>query len=114
MPELLPNSIPRERKIDTHISSHGNNWIYIFCASCGTDGGRVLENECDFAFYLCNDCAEKFGQIDGTYMVPDEVFWQKLADAQMEKYGRLLAADEIAITLDDHDSLLSRLMKEKR
>lgn len=70
--DLLPNSKPRARRIDWNISRCGVEWIFIFCANCGKDGGRILENDYDFAFYLCQDCAGKYGEIAGTYMVPDQ------------------------------------------
>jgi len=112
--DVLPSSIPKERKIDTSISSHGMNWIYIFCANCGKDGGRVLENDYDFAFYLCEPCAENYGKIAGIYMEPDSIFWQKIVDAQVEKYGRTLTAQETAIELQDETSMISKLKKEIR
>lgn len=112
MPEILPSSIPKRRKVDHSISAPGMNWIYIFCANCGKDGGRVLENDYDFAFYLCDPCAETHGAISGTVMVPDEVFWQKIVDAQVEKYGRILTFEETAIQLQDSTSLMSKLKKE--
>jgi len=76
MSNTLPNCLPVRRKIDLSISSHGLNWFYLFCANCGADGGRVLETELgnEFAFYLCNSCAEKHGEIAGTYLVPDDAF----------------------------------------
>lgn len=110
--DILPNSIPREKKIDNSISRPGNQWIYIYCANCGKDGGRVLENDHDFAFYLCDPCAENYGDIPGTMMVPDELFWQKVANAQIEKYDRLLTPLELAIELQDETSLMSKLKKE--
>lgn len=113
-PNILPSSIPMHRKMDSSLSAPGLNWIYIFCASCGADGGRVLENEYDFAFYLCNDCAEKYGKIDGAYMEPDAVFWEKLKNAQMEKYGRELSPHELQVELEEQGSVISKLAKEKK
>lgn len=86
MPDILPNSKPRHRKVDWNISRCGAEWIYIFCANCGKDGGRVLENQCDFAFYLCDSCAETYGHIPGTMMVPDELFWQQVAERNKEMH----------------------------
>jgi len=111
-PLALPSSIPTHRKFDHSLSGAGALWIYIYCASCGADGGRVLENDYDFAFYLCNDCADKYGDIDGMYMEPDQVFWNKLYNAQMEEYGRLLTPEEIAIELQEKTSLMTKLKKE--
>jgi hypothetical protein len=71
----LPNSLPRSPRVDISMSRNGMHWFYLFCANCGTDGGRVLETDLNeqYAFYLCNSCAEKYGEIDGMTMVPDEV-----------------------------------------
>ena len=76
MADTLPNSLPARPKIDLSISDPGRNWFYLFCANCGCDGGRVLETELgkEFAFYLCNECAEKHGEIAGMMMLPDDVF----------------------------------------
>lgn len=115
--EILPNSIPRNPKIDWNLSRSGAHWFFIFCASCGADGGRVLEsnipNREEFAFYLCDSCAEKHGEVPGTMMVPDEVFFQKATEMQFEKYGRVLTAEEIAIELQDGSSFISKFTKEK-
>lgn len=117
MPDLLPNSIPRNPKVDWSISRADSRWFYIFCANCGADGGRVMEanipNCEEFAFYLCNSCAEKYGDIPNSVMVPDEVFFKKVAEAQLESYGRTLTAEEVAIELQDGSSILSKLAKEK-
>ena len=112
--DLLPNSIPAERKIDWNLSRTGARWLYIYCANCGKDGGRVLENEMDFAFYLCNSCAEKYGEIPNTMMVPDEVFFEKVKEAQIEKYGRILNPEEVAVELQDGSSFLSKLAKSAK
>jgi hypothetical protein len=70
---LLPDSRPKiQRNVQFHL---GLNWTPIYCANCGADGGFVPEDNCNFAFYLCNSCAEKLPPIEGTYRVPDEVFW---------------------------------------
>lgn len=76
MQDILPSSIPRNKRIDWNISRTGNEWVYLYCANCGCDGGRVLDNEVSsaFAFYLCNSCAEKHGEVAGTYAVPDDQF----------------------------------------
>jgi len=88
------------------------NWVPIFCANCGASGGFVPEENCTFAFYLCNNCAEKWSPLAGTMAVPDEVFWEKVRQAQIEKYGRELSQQEIAAALDDEESVLSKLAKE--
>lgn len=69
-------------------------WLPVFCANCGTDGGLVPEGATTFCFYLCNACAATYGQIANTYMMPDEVFFQQVAEAQLETVGRYLTPQE--------------------
>ena len=89
------------------------NWVPIFCANCGAPGGWVPEESTTFAFYLCNPCAEKWSPLAGTMAVPDEVFWQKVKDAQIEKYGRELTAPEVVEALKDENSILTKLAKDR-
>jgi hypothetical protein len=44
-------------------------------------------------------------------LVPDEVFWKKVEDAQLEKYGRILETYEQVEMLKDGSSLLSKLAR---
>lgn len=113
----LPNSIPRAQKVDYNLSSNGMEWLFLYCSSCGVDGGRVLKTDVpkidgrEFAFYLCDPCAVKYGAIDGTAFVPDELFFQKVVEAQMEREGRILEIEEVAVALDNPDHYLSKLVK---
>lgn len=92
---------------------NGMRWQPIFCANCGADGGMVPEENCNFAFYLCDPCAVKLGPIAGTYMEPDAVFWQKVHDEQISKYGRELQPHELVEVLKDENSTLSKLCKDR-
>ena len=80
MIEILPDS----RTISGRgaIRGPGGSWTPIFCANCGTAGGRVPEENMTFAFWLCNPCWEKHGAIAGTMVTPDEVFWAEVAEEQ--------------------------------
>lgn len=114
--ELHPNSFAKTPQVDYSLGIPGT-WYYVFCASCHKDSGhRVRDTEIpyqeQFAGWLCDECFTKYGAIAGTLVMPDEVFWQKVIDAQMEKYGRLLTAKEIAIELEDSSSTLSKLKKD--
>lgn len=113
--EILPNSLTRNPKVDIGMSGRGGNWLYLFCANCGKDGGRVLETDLpkQFAFYLCDPCAEKLGEITGCWMEPDEVFRKKVADAMIEKYGRMLEIPEIVEALKDESHILTKLTRER-
>jgi hypothetical protein len=116
MPEAHPNSLTKTPKVDRGLGIPGT-WFYVFCASCHKQSGhRVRDTEIpykeQFAGWLCDDCYARYGSISGTLTVPDEVFWQKVNEAQMEKYGRLLTADEIRVELEDSSSILSKLKKD--
>lgn len=88
-------------------------WVPIFCANCGADGGLVPQENMTFAFYLCNPCFETYGTIAGTYAMPDEVFWAKLQEAQLERHGRLLSNTELVAALADESDPVSRLAKDR-
>lgn len=101
-------------KVQKNVVRLGNlNWIPIFCANCGADGGMIPEDNHDFAFYLCIPCSEKWGNIDGVYMEPDHVFWERLQAEEMGKYGRILTLDEEVEVLKDGNSTLAKLAREK-
>lgn len=91
-----------------------SNWTPIYCANCGADGGLVPEENMTFAFYLCNKCAETHGQIANTYIMPDEVFWEKLKQEQLEVYGRYITDEEMARELENESSIFSKLLKERK
>lgn len=97
MDNLLPDSRPKvQRNI---IKLNGANWCPIFCANCGKDGGLVPEENMTFAFYLCESCAEKWSPLVDTYMVPDEVFWQKVREEKNERALELLNRDRPSFDL---------------
>jgi hypothetical protein len=113
--DLLPNCLTRNEKIDWSISSPGWEWTYLFCGSCGADGGRVLKTYLprEFAYYICESCLEKHGHVLGTYVEPDEIIRQKVVQAMQEEYGRGLTADEILEESKNPASCISKLEKEK-
>ena len=112
---LLPDSRPAlTRGVVRILTPFGFlNHVKIFCASCGANGGYVPEENCTFAFYLCDNCAEKYGQIVGMYTVPDEQFFCKVREYQFEKFGRDMTAAERETELSQPDSSLSKLAKER-
>lgn len=89
------------------------NWVPIFCANCGVPGGYVPEDTCTFAFYWCQPCADSLPPIEGTYVEPDVVFWQKVHDAMVEQYGGILPIHDIVEQLKDGNSMLSKLARER-
>ncbi len=66
----------------------------------------------EYAFYLCTDCAEKYGEVACTIKTPDDIFMQKVADAMMESYGHYLTESEVLEKLDDKNSIISKLERE--
>ena len=112
MPELLPDCRARETK--NRIYSPIGNWVPVFCANCGRDGGSCPEENMTFMFYLCGKCAETYGQIAGTMMMPDEIFFEKLKQEQMESYGHYLTQSEFAAVVAADSSPLANLLKEAK
>ena len=113
-PEIFPDSRARQAKgVKWH---NGMNWVPIFCANCGKDKGFVPEDalSCNYAFALCDPCAEKLGPLTNTYMMPDHVFWAKVKQAQIEKYGRELTGPEVAEALKDDNHILAKLAKDRK
>ena len=116
MKELLPLPDCRTKNVKSVVRLGALNWRPIFCANCGADGGLVPEapENCNFAFYLCDKCYELHGQVEGTYAEPDSIFWEKVKQAQLEKFGRELAPEEQIEALKDENHILSKLAKERK
>lgn len=114
--EILPNCIA-QRSEKTIVWANGMEWIPIFCANCPRDGGMVLKTDWErvnnWAFYLCELCAEKWSPLVDYALAPDEAFWQKVKAAQIEAFGRELTDIEIVEALKDENHILSKLAKER-
>jgi hypothetical protein len=108
--DILPDSRARETR--GRIFTPMGPWIPVFCASCGVPGGSCPEENMTFMFYLCPKCAETYGDIAGTMMMPDEVFFQKLKDEQAASYGRFLTIEELVAIVEEGTSPLAKLIKE--
>ena len=109
----LPTSLLKTPKNSQR--HRGLNWVELYCANCHKGSGTfVPEKYCDFAFYLCEPCAETLGPIMGTYAEPDVLFWQRVNAAQMEEFGRILTADEQVEALKDENHILAKLARERR
>jgi hypothetical protein len=111
--DVLPDC--RTHKVTNEVTVAGTLKRPIFCGNCGAPGGLVPSdpNLCDFAFWLCNKCGEKWGEVAGTYTTSDEVFWEKVKQAELEKYGRSLTAEEQMEALADPNSPHYKLAKER-
>jgi hypothetical protein len=109
---LLQDSRARETRAGVY---RAGRWhVPVFCGSCGKDDGQMVpEDACDFAFYLCEPCAETYGALDGVEMIPDEVWFARIRDAQLEEYGRELSLIEQIDELANPDSALSKLARDR-
>lgn len=116
MPDLLPNCIAK-RSEKVIVWANGIKWLPLFCANCGHEGPLVMQTEFErvnnWAFYLCDPCAEVWSPMVDMCMEPDEVFWRKANDAQLEKYGRALEAHELVEVLKDETNPITRLCKDR-
>jgi hypothetical protein len=95
------------------VQSKRGTWLPVFCANCGAPGGHCPETS-TFLFYLCNGCFAKHGAITGTMAVPDKEFYEKVAQEQMETYGRPLSHNELLKVVAEDSSALSKLLKEAK
>lgn len=114
--DLLPNCIA-ERSERSIVWSNGMEWLPIFCANCGKDGGMVLkvdwERVKNFAFYLCEPCAERWAPLTNMSIAPDEAFWRRVHDVQIEQFGRELTDAELVEALKDGDHVLTKLCRDR-
>ena len=111
MAEILPDCRLRRAQPSRNCGVLGT-WVPVFCANCGADGGLVPEENMSFLFYLCNTCAETHGQIAGTMVMPDEVFWAKVAEEQLQRYGHYLTPEEWGQVAEDPSHPLWTVLKE--
>lgn len=72
----------------------------IFCANCGKKYGWVPKDNTTFVCWLCNKCHEKFGNVIGTYAMPDEEFCRNVQQEMQERFGHDLTLEEIAYLKD--------------
>lgn len=110
MADILPDS--RARVVRGVVRVRGSDYVPIYCANCGKPGGGVSAEHITFSFWLCDPCFEKWGPIAGTSVVPDEVFWEKVKQAQLEAYGHILDADELVREAAKPESVIAKLVRE--
>lgn len=116
-PNVLPDSRARvSRGAVRRVDSFGNvsNYIPVYCHNCGKDNGYVPEENCTFAFWLCDPCAEKWGDhLWDHYVEPDLVFWQRVKEEQLDKHQRELGPLELLKELEDPTTPLAKMFKER-
>lgn len=109
-PDILPDS--RLKRTVGAKPGPGGWWVPVFCAVCGAPHGYVPEENCNFACWLCNDCSEVHGVVFGAMAMPDEVWWAKVAQEQLEKYQRLLSTEDLEELHKHGNTALAKLLKE--
>jgi hypothetical protein len=109
--DILPDS--RAKVTRGRVFTANGTWVPVFCANCGTEGGLCPE-ESTFLFWLCNGCFETKGAIAGTMMVPDQVFYDRLAQEQQAAFGRALTHAELLQVVAEDSTPLAKLIKEAK
>jgi transposase-like protein len=89
-------------------------WVPIYCPSCGAEGGEVPQESMTFAFWLCDPCFKKYGELTNLQYVPDEVFFEKVKAESLERYGRVLSLEELDQIVAADASPLATLIKQGR
>jgi hypothetical protein len=93
---------------------NGAYWVPIFCNSCGKEGGLCPQENMTFLVWMCDPCFAKYGESTALAVVPDEVFWAKVKQEQLEKYGRELTPEELSAVVAAGASPLATLIREGR
>lgn len=88
--------------------------VPIYCANCGAQGGVVPQDNCNFAYWVCNECYVKLGDVVNTYVMPDEVFWETLKQEQLATHGRELSITELQSVAAADASPLATLITSGR
>lgn len=113
MADVLPSSVPRKHST---VFIGGVAYVRIACANCGKPGGAVPEPMVasgGFVCYLCDGCAERWSPLVGTMLMPDEVFWARAREVQLEVAGREMTPAEILRALEDPSHPLSKLARDR-
>lgn len=111
MADVLPSSLPRISR--GAVERNGSWWIPMFCLNCGCEGPCITEQQKGYATaWLCIPCAPKWAPIMGQTLTSDDVFYARVAQAQIDAKGRPFTHEEMAAALDDATSPLSLLAKE--
>jgi hypothetical protein len=112
VPGILPDSRSKEiKKVQRHV---GLNWVPTYCANCGKEAPYYTPEDSTFFFWLCDPCYARMGKIADTYVVPDEVFFEKARQVQLEEFGRELSVTELLETLKAGNTALSKLERDKK
>lgn len=107
---ILPSCTTRE--VRQSIVSGDHTFVPLYCGSCGVMGGHVIRERCNFAFWLCNDCSERWSPQVGVMMVPDEVVWAQMALESQDAQGNPFSAEKVNELVRDGNSPLAKLIRD--
>jgi hypothetical protein len=111
MADLLPDSRPRLVR-GARLGADGAYWIPIYCYNCGVAGGSVPEQNMRFVSWLCKECAATYAVAQNELLMPDEVFWELVAQEQMDQFGRPLTEQELVQVVEADATPLAALIKQ--
>lgn len=98
--------LPSSRLQDATLGSQMVDWelpdgstvrveaVKVYCANCGKLYGHAPINQ-HFEFWLCRKCHEDYGDIAGTFTVPDEEFNRAVQEEMQARFGRDLTGIEL-------------------
>jgi hypothetical protein len=99
---ILPDSRARESKgskmVDWAMPDGTTRRIEVeicYCANCGKPSQWVPKDNTAAAFYLCDECFEKYGAIAGTCAVSDQQFCENVVQEMLDAHGRPLTDLEL-------------------
>lgn len=101
-------SVTRDR-----VYRNGQSWIRMYCQNCGANCGYIPERNDCFSWSLCDSCEEKHGAAAALAADPDALWFERVRHEQIELYGRELSLYELVTQLDNPDSKLSKLARDK-
>jgi hypothetical protein len=109
--DVLPDS--RAKTIRGAVYRGSQEWVPVFCANCAKEGPLALATSTHL-FWMCNPCFASKGHITGTMVVPDQAYYQKVAQEQLEAHGRYLGHNELLQIVAEDCTPLATLLKEAK
>lgn len=117
---VLPSSVPVVRsrtKMGVDVRGNSIPYTLTYCANCSKEGVWVPEASVNgpggFAFYLCSPCGDKWTDVVGLSLVPDEVFWERVKQEMLAREGRILTAEEVVEAMRAPDHYLQVMARDR-
>ena len=114
-PAILADSRVRYGAVKRY--ENGVAIVDYYCCSCGAVQGEAPEAAIQKSlFVLCGSategCMAKYGHQAFLSALPDEVYFAKFAEAQLEEVGHYVGPAELDRILDDVNHPLAKLARE--